>query len=600
MNHADPQVYFKIRRGSLHFATLPTSRMTANDRHRVSGNLTLFRAILPGICFLGGLWNCWRLCYAPDTDEICYLNIGEAFLRGDGSHFLSSMWGPLYGVVSIVWLRILPGAYPREDLKVMNLCILLLILWGSLAISKRIVQGIGAGSLNARVITQVFVFSALWVSLDVLAVARETPDLMLMAVVLASTLSYLRFFDGSNRGRYLPALTVGVCGAAGYYLKQSYLPVALLFLAALVWPPADRRIRLSRVGLASAAFLVLILPWIAGLSAREGHLTMGENAKFNYLAGLENADQFAALFGALPPENRLPADPTVVDLGSAFPRSQFPLQCQGTDYLANVPIHFSWRQQLTQSRINYVVTINLFRHKGPFAIVLVLVLVAGLCLRKPSLSSPWLPLMVISLAPFILYPLVRIDYRYLAPYLFLGAVSAWAWATSENPNIPRLWALLLGCCLLGGILWDTVVGLRRPSPEELSNSFRCCSNPYEVFREELHAAGIPEGAKIALVGEPRAEHFYSWVNPGRYRLQAVVTDPSRYFGATQATRRRIEDELSERGSQVLIVPRELVPQDQSNNWRPLSIGYMFRLLGNPHAEAERRAASIRRPLFIAR
>jgi hypothetical protein len=265
---------------------------------------------------------------------------------------------------------------------------------------------------------------------------------------------------------------VGLLGAAGYYLKQSYLPVALLFLVVLAWTPARPGIRVLRVVFAGAAFLVLILPWMAGLSVREGHPTMGGNSKFNYFVNVENQDPIAALFTILPPENRLSTDPTVVDFGSAYPRSQFPIHFEGAAYLTNVPIHFSWKQELSQIRINYIVTINLFRHKGPFAVALVLALVAGLCLRKPSFFGPWLPLMVISAAPFILYPLVHIEYRYLAPYLFLGAVSTWAWVTSGNANISRGWALLLGCLLVGGILWDTAAGLRSQALRSLAARIR--------------------------------------------------------------------------------------------------------------------------------
>ncbi len=332
----------------------------------------------------------------------------------------------------------------------MNLCTLLLVLWGTIAISNRILRSARvAPSWWARVISQVFTFSALWVCLRLLGVYRETPDLMLTAVVLASALSYLRLFDGASGVGYFSVFTMGICGAAGYYLKQSYLPVALLFLVVLAWPPARLRIRLARVSVASAAFVLLILPWMAGLSEREGHPTMGGNSKFNYFVNVENEDPIAALFTILPPQNRLAADPTVVDFGSTFPHSQFPMHFAGAAYLTNVPVHFIWKQQLNQSRMNYIVTFNLFRHKGPFAMALVLILVCGLCFRRLSVWSPWLPLMLISAAPFILYPLVHVEYRYLAPYLFLGGVSAWAWATSENPNIPRIWALLFGCCLLG-------------------------------------------------------------------------------------------------------------------------------------------------------
>ncbi len=86
-----------------------------------------------------------------------------------------------------------------------------------------------------------------------------------------------------------------------------------------------------------------------------------------------------------------------------------------------------------------------------------------------------------------------------------------------------------GIFLLGGIFWDAALERRVGKPEGGSVSFACCVNPYGVFTRELQAAGVPEGGKIALVGEPQAEHFHSWLNPAHFRLQLVVTDPSRFF-----------------------------------------------------------------------
>lgn len=563
----------------------PDLLVSVNEHTRVERNRALFGWILASLCFLGGLWNCWQFCYAPDTDEIQYLNIGEAFLRGDGRHFLNSTWGPLFGLVSALWLRLTPNGYSREALKILNLCVLLLVLLGATAISNRIVRA-HRNRLSAEsfAITVFFTFSVLWICLAIMGVFRETPDLMLTAVLLGSAVCYLRLFDEANNSKYIPALAVGALGAAGYYLKQSYLPVAILYLAALAWPVARPRIRLLRVAVASAAFLILIGPWIASLSAAEGQLTLGGNSKFNYFVNVEHSDPIASVFNVLPPQDRLSSDPSVVDFGATFPHAQFPLHFDGAYYLKGVPIQFRWSQQVKTSLANYVITLNLFRHKGPFAVALVLGIMAGLCLRKPSLSSPWLPLMAISAAPFILYPLVHVEYRYLAPYLFLGAISAWAWVTLQNPNVSRTWALLLGCCLAGGILWDTASDLRAAKAEGGAVSFACCENPYAKFRNELHAAGVPDGAKIALVGEPRAEHFYSWLNPGDYRLQAVITDPGRFFAEPAALREKTERELSDRGSRLLLAPHELVPRGQAEAWHATKLGYSFQLLGDASAQ----------------
>lgn len=559
---------------------------TPNRRSQVSGIRAFVPLVLAALCFAGGVWNCWRFCYAPDTDEINYLDIGEAFFRGDSHHFLNSMWGPLFGVLSELWLRVMPAGYAREELKVLNLCILLLVLWGALGLSKRIVDSQGGSqggrqSFAAFAISEFFVFSVLWVCLSIMGVFRETPDLLLTAIVLASSLCYLGLFDGAGRVDYRRVLAVGALGAAGYYLKQAYLPIAILFLIVLAWAPAVPRIRVLRVALASAAFGLLILPWVASLSAAEGHLTLGGNSKFNYFVNVLHSDTITPLFEILPAQDRLPSDRSVVDFGATYPNAQFPLHFEGTYYLTDVPIEFNWKRQLHQSLTNYVITLNLFRHKGPFAIVLVLAIVAGLCLRKLSLWDPWLPLIAIAAAPFILYPLVHVEYRYLAPYLFLGAISAWAWVTSQNVNISRSWALILGCCLAIGMLWDTAADLRDARRDDAGVSFACCTNPYEGFRAGLHAAGVREGAKIALVGEPEAPHFYAWLNPGHYRLQAVVTDPARFFAESAAVRDQTERELSDRGSQVLIAPGALVPRDQSGDWRELSLGFVYHRLGQP-------------------
>jgi hypothetical protein len=283
------------------------------------------------------------------------------------------------------------------------------------------------------------------------------------------------------------------------------------------------------------------------------------------------------MFAVLPAENRLSADPTVIDFGQTYPHAQFPIDFDGAAYLRNVPIQINWSRQLMQSRANYVVTLNLFRHKGPLSILLALSIALWASSRKLSFSSRWLPLIGISAVPFVLYPLVHVEYRYLAPYLFLGAVSAWAWVTTVG-NIERRWVVLLCGCLLGGILADIVPRRGSTGSDQDVVSFACCTNPYRGFMNELKAAGFPDGGRIALVGEPRGAHFISWLNPGHYRLQAVITNPAQFFDATPTARARIERELFDRGSRLLLAPRELIPRAHASAWRPLSLGYAFQFL----------------------
>jgi hypothetical protein len=540
-------------------------------------NLTLLTWILGSVVFLGGAWNCWNSCYAPDPDAIHYLNIGEAVERGDVPGFLNSTWGPLFGVISALWLRILPNAqtvYPREALKILNLCILAIVLVAAAKLCARLVEGKDR-SFETCAATKFFVFGALWVALQLMGVFRESPDLMLLAVALASTFCYLRLFDAGGERWYVAAVLIGFWGAAGYYLKQSYFPIALLFLAALAWPPGTIPKRILRVAAGTAVFIALTVPWMLGLSARDGHLTWGGNSKLNYILSVEHhGDLYGPLFDALPQKDRLPSDPTTVDFGADFPHAQCPLFFDPAFYLNDVPIKFDWKLQVKDSLGNYTITINLFRHKGPFVIALILIGFGLLCFRGLSLTSKWVPLILICIAPFVLYPLVHVEYRYLCPYLFLGGACAWGWFLSTRKNVSKFAAALIVAGLLIAAVWDYT------RPGETSHiSFGCCVNPYQRFTQELSARGVSDGSKLVLVGAPRGIHFYSWLDPGRYRLQAVITDPQRFFVSGPDVRKRIEEELADRGSRVIVAPAELVPAADAGNWQSSSIGYMFRIIG---------------------
>jgi len=95
--------------------------------------------LLAACCFLTGAWSCWRSCYVNDDDTINYLNIGQAFLRFDGSHLVNATWGPLYGVIAAIWLRVYPFGDMRVALKILNLAFLFLVLYLSLVLVRKII-----------------------------------------------------------------------------------------------------------------------------------------------------------------------------------------------------------------------------------------------------------------------------------------------------------------------------------------------------------------------------------------------------------------------------------------------------------------------------
>jgi hypothetical protein len=253
----------------------------------------------------------------------------------------------------------------------------------------------------------------------------------------------------------------------------------------------------------------------------------------------------------------------------------------------------TFRRQIVAGLPNYAILINLFRHKGPLGLLVVLGLLMLASIKYLSALNRWVALLVISVVPFALYPLVHIEYRYVAPYLLLGSIALWGWLASSRKSMPPLWIWLASGGLLAFILWDQVKDPLFSKRDEYK-TFKCCQDPYQRFRDEMRAGGVPDGSRLALVGEPQAPYFYVWLRPGGYRLQAVVTKPQELLGATTEAREKLDEELASTGSQALLSPRDLVPPAELSSWTPLSIGYVFRRLGKTGsaAAAQGKAGSV--------
>jgi hypothetical protein len=218
--------------------------------------------------------------YSMNPDGIAYLDMGDAYMRGDWATAIRSHWSPLYAWLLGVVLRL---ARPRPDLEfplvhLANLGIYGLAL-GAFTFLLREIRT-SQRALPAWAVISVGYGTFAFCTLQYIPLGLVTPDLLVAALVFVICGVILRM-RRQPRWRY-SALLGGLVGL-GYLAKAPMLPLAVVFLAVAALALGGRASRLLHLGVVSVALAVVTVPFIVLLSVATGRPTVGDSAMLNYL-----------------------------------------------------------------------------------------------------------------------------------------------------------------------------------------------------------------------------------------------------------------------------------------------------------------------------
>jgi hypothetical protein len=521
------------------------------------------------LCIVLGATQSWISRYAMNQDGISYLDVGDAFFRGDWKNAISGYWSPMYCWWVGLALHVVRPSIWWEFITVQaaNLVIYLVALFCFRFFLHAILHAHrqekeeknkagGAFPLPEWVLTGLGYGIFLWASLVLIDVADVTPDLLVAAFVflIAGYLVDLRYHESYPKFAIFGIL----CGAA-YLSKAAMFLVSFGLLAILLFEAKFSKRRLLGVMLATLTFLLASLPFIAALSKQKGRLTFGDSGKLAY-ASMVNPNVPQKHWQGDPPEGGIPKHTTrqLLDRPAVFEFGEpvggtYPPWYDPSYWNDGVHGTFRLRAQirvLVQSVRNYG---RMFVDQlGLFAGIAIFVLWGGAPTRKAILSN-W-PLLAAAGLNMGLYSLVLVRPRYVGGFVavLFVALLAGIRLPRNSETVRPIKYIAIG--VMGSILFSVVANLAETA--YVTNTVYGYPTQKDEMKAAvgLHGMGLRAGDPVAVIGDGTTEY---WARLDRVKIVAEIFSPEAgqvQFWSQPWERRKLAYEcLSRAGAKVVVV-----------------------------------------------
>jgi hypothetical protein len=463
------------------------------------------------------------------ADGISYLDMGEAYLRGDWHMALSPHWSPLYSWLLTLFIKILkPSAFWEFPVvHLVNLGIYLGALFSFEFLLNALVdyhknadksQDNGLAALPEWAWYAVGYTLFLWTSHRLIGLGTVTPDMCVAAFAYLASGIVVRIRAGS-RGK-LPFATLGVVIGFGYLAKAIFFPLAFIFLGMAFFSLGHPRKAIWRSLVAAVAFLAVAGPYILALSINLGHPTFGESGRFNYITIVDRPDCMLHPPNVLThPVSKIHEAPVVLDYGSAV-GGEYPPMYNPEYWLEGYKPHFDLKGQVAALKASAINLYDFLFLSEAGLVAGIIALFGASSQARPCLKAvlmQW-PLLIPAVSVFGAYSLLHVDSRYIAPFvslLWLGILSGvrLPW-TQESRNLITgvVLAILItmGVPILSSTFFN-VAAARHQAPVD-----------WQVA-QALNRMGIRGGDSVAWFRRSVWGDF-SWARLGRLRIVAEVPD----------------------------------------------------------------------------
>ncbi|MHC4103403.1 MAG: hypothetical protein ACYSR9_00580 [Planctomycetota bacterium] len=461
-----------------------------------------------------------------NEDGICYLDVGDAYVRGDWSMAINTIWSPLYSLILGLTMLILKPSI-RWEFPVVHL-VNFIIYVGTLVCFeffwRQLTQYRRMNSRDESGESWITLPNWAWVSLgyilfivsslQLIEIWAVTPDMLMAAFVYLADGLVVRLRLGFDNWRTF--ILLGVVLGLSYLAKAVMFPLAFVFISVGLFSVGNIRRAAPKVLAALIFFLIISLPFIAAVYKTKGKLTFGDAGKLTY-ARYINGVPYPHWQGD-PPGNGTPKHPSrkifdappIYEFGSPI-GGTYPISYDPSHWYEGVVARFDLKGQINYLLFSVLFYSELFFHQQA-------VLVAGLLLlylmsrweRIPILDivRQW-ALLIPALAAFSLYGLINVLGRYIGVFIVLF------WADLlANVRLPESWisqnklvslvSITMVFIMMMNILTFNLEGLRKllgmgnPHQFTVEQPGRPGS-PGEVA-QELHRLGVERGAKVGVIG----------------------------------------------------------------------------------------------------
>lgn len=537
------------------------------------------------ISILLGFFQIWLGRNSMNPDGISYLDMGDAYFRGDWRMAINAYWSPLYSWIVGLGLHIFHPSL-RWEFIVVHLMQFLIYLFTILCFHFFLIELIRWN--HEHVSSRFLAFSDLvwfvigyslfiWSSLKLITATNETPDMIAAALLYLATGMMLRILNGGIS--IYNFIFLGLFLGFGYLARAPFFPLAFIFLIVTFFAITNVRKALlfTMVGLLS--FLCFSAPFIIALSNSKGRITIGESGKLNYAWKVNRVPQYIHWQGTSGygkpehPTRKIFAVPTIYEFGTPV-GGTYPPWYDPSYWYEGVNTHFNFRMQLARIVTSLRFYIDTFFHTedkssiwpvfsaSAFAVgYLFFLLLSG---RKSFALRDLLeeyPIILPSVFGLTMYALVSVHPRYVAGYLvllWLGLFSSVRLAnTSENKKASEVVAIAIALVVILGssvpLIFDTY-GDFRGSLYGKTNFISA------DVAEGLQNIGIQSGAKVSNIGYSFEAY---WARLARDKIVSEITndDANEFWKANADVRNEVYKKFAETGASIVVTNH---PPDWAN------------------------------------
>lgn len=539
-----------------------------------------------GVFWLVGLalavLQAWVSRHWMNPDGVAYLDLADAWRRGDWASALSTYWSPFYSwLLALALGAAAPSTYWEFPLvHLVNLGIFVaafgafeFLLDAVIGTARAGGPGPAAATALPESILRVWGYTIfLATSLDFISVGLATPDLAVAACVYLAAGIVVRISRRPDERWSSAAL--GVVLGIGYLVKAVMLPVAVVFVALAAAVAGSPRRAVGRALLTVLIAGILAAPYVTALSLARGRLALGDSGKLNY-AWVVNRVPFPFDQPGVPtvvvgparplpdglrhPPRRLLDRPLVYEFAEPVPGTN-PLLYDPTYWYAGLETRFSWRNQLRALVETAKALVRvLLRIPG--------LLAGGFLLFYLRPGAPrvgqrrgWV-LLPAAAAGGGVYALVWVEPRYLAPFVtlaVLGGLLAIELPRERNGRLLAGVTMLVVLATLGPIGVNTAYSAawQFTGGDALAEHWRAA--------EGLRQMGLHAGDPVAGIG--RFEDF-AWARLARARIVAAVGDAGEYWDAPLAARVSANAAFAAAGARIIITRRPPRFLAETEGWK---------------------------------
>lgn len=464
--------------------------------------------------------------HSMNPDGVSYLDIGDAYFRGNWEMAINTVWSPLYAWIlgAVMWLFEPPMRWEFPTVHLVNFAIFVLALgafefmWNRLGPTTSEEDAASRGVAAKQVALpewarwSVGYLLFIWATLNLIQIWAVTPDMLMAAFVFWAAGLVAQIRNGRASWRQFAAL--GCALGLGYLSKAIMLPISVFFLTAAFGAVSDWRRAVVRTGLALGCLLLVAGPFVVAMSAKNGRFTYGDVGTFVYARHVNHV-VYPHWQGEPPgdgvplhPSRQIFDNPPIYEFGSPL-GGTYPISFDPSYWYEGVVVRFDLANQVRQLVASALYYADLFACQQA-AMLFGLALLYGL--RRWGRFSPaagirgWL-VSGVGLLGLLLYAPILVASRYVGAFIPLFWSDVLAQVRVPNTAVARRVvysaSLLMVFFLLTNIALFNLQGYADLSGGSEPASPTEAAAPPDwpgAVAEELSRLGVTRGDEVAVIG----------------------------------------------------------------------------------------------------